>query len=92
MRPFCNNRIPYPTSLRDASGALVGAVNMLLELCEAEQVTLDGVQVLIVTTDVFVAAELDLLIDEAGGMAVTIAASASEARTIPGERQIDATW
>ena len=37
--------IPHPTPLRDASGALVGAVNMLLEIDEVEQVALDGVQV-----------------------------------------------
>ena len=62
--------IPHPTPLRDASGALVGAVNMLLEIDEVEQVALDGVQMLIVSADIFVAAELDLLIDEAGGVAV----------------------
>ena len=83
--------IPHPTPLRDASGALVGAVNMLLELKDVEQVALDGVQVLIVSDDIFVAAELDLLIDEAGGVAVAIAATASEALALLGERQIDAT-
>jgi PAS domain S-box-containing protein len=82
--------MPHPTPLRDASGALVGAVNMLLELGQAEQAALDGMQILIVAADIFVAAELDLLIDEAGGVAVAIAASASEALTILGERQIDA--
>jgi PAS domain S-box-containing protein len=83
--------IPHPTPLRDASGALVGAVNMLLEIGEVEQVTLDGVQVLIVSDDIFVAAELDLLIDEAGGVAVAIAATGSEALALLGECQIDAT-
>ncbi len=83
--------MPHPTPLRDASGALVGAVNMLLELGQAEQAALDGMQILIVAADIFVAAELDLLIDEAGGVAVAIAASASEALAIIGERQIDAT-
>ena len=63
---------------------------MLLELGEAEQVALNGVQILIVAADMFVAAELDLLIDEAGGDAVAIASSASEALAILGERQIDA--
>jgi PAS domain S-box-containing protein len=82
--------MPHPTPLRDASGALVGAVNMLLELGEAEQVALNGVQILIVAADMFVATELDLLIDEAGGDAVAIASSASEALAILGERQIDA--
>jgi PAS domain-containing protein len=83
--------IPHPTPLRDASGTLVGAVNMLLELDEVEQVALDGVQVLIVSDDIFVAAELDLLIDEAGGVAVAIAATTSEALALLGKRQIDAT-
>ena len=83
--------IPHPTPLRDASGTLVGAVNMLLEIGEVEQVALDGVQVLIVSDDIFVAAELDLLIDEAGGVAVAIAATTREARALLGERQIDAT-
>jgi PAS domain S-box-containing protein len=83
--------IPYPTPLRDASGALVGAVNMLLELDKLEQTALDGVRVLIVSADVFLAAELDLLIDDAGGIAVAIATSASEALAILGEGRIDAT-
>ena len=83
--------IPHPTPLRDASGALVGAVNMLLEIDEVEQVALDGVQVLIVSDDIFVAAELDLLIDEAGGVAVAIAATGSEALALLSECQIDAT-
>ena len=83
--------IPHPTPLRDASGALVGAVNMLLEIDEVEQVALDGVQVLIVSDDIFVAAELDLLIDEAGGIAVAIGATGSEALALLRERQIDAT-
>ena len=83
--------IPHPTPLRDASGALVGAVNMLLEIDEVEQVALDGVQVLIVSDDIFVAAELDLLIDEAGGVAVAIAATGSEALALLDEHSIDAT-
>jgi CheY-like chemotaxis protein len=82
--------IPHPTPLRDVSGTLVGAVNMLLEFDEVEQIALDGVQVLIVSDDIFVAAELDLLIDEAGGDAVAIAATTSEALALLGERQIDA--
>jgi PAS domain S-box-containing protein len=82
--------IPHPTPLRDASGTLVGAVNMLLEIDEVEQVALDRVQVLIVSDDIFVAAELDLLIDEAGGDAVAIAATTSEALALLGGRQIDA--
>jgi hypothetical protein len=41
--------------MRDASGVLVGAVNMLLELGEAEQVALNGVRILIVAADMFVA-------------------------------------
>ena len=83
--------IPHPTPLRDASGALVGAVNMLLEIDEVEQVALDGMQVLIVSDDIFVAAELDLLIDKAGGVAVAIAATGGEALALLDERQIDAT-
>jgi PAS domain S-box-containing protein len=83
--------IPHPTPLRDASGALVGAVNMLLEIDEVEQVALDGVQVLIVSDDIFMAADLDLLIDEAGGVAVAIAATGSEALALLGQRPIDAT-
>jgi hypothetical protein len=83
--------IPYPTPLRDASGALVGAVNMLLEIDELEQTALNGVRVLIVSADVFLAADLDLLIDDAGGVAVAIATSASEALTILREDRIDAT-
>ena len=47
--------MPHPTRLRDASGVLVGAVNMLLELGEAEQVALNGVQILIVAADMLVA-------------------------------------
>jgi PAS domain S-box-containing protein len=43
--------IPHPTPLRDASGALVGAVNMLLDIGEPEQVVLDGVRVLVVAAD-----------------------------------------
>jgi PAS domain S-box-containing protein len=82
--------MPHPTPLRDASGTLVGAVNMLLELGEAKQVALNSVQILIVAADLFVATELDLLIDEAGGVAVAIAASASEALAILGERRVDA--
>jgi hypothetical protein len=78
--------MPHPTPLRDASGALVGAVDMLLELGEAEQVAFNGVQTLIVAADMFVATELDLLIDEAGGDAVAIASSASEALANLGER------
>jgi PAS domain-containing protein len=81
----------YPTPLRDASGALVGAVNMLLEIGALEQPALDGVQVLIVAADVFMAADLDLLIDEAGGAVVAIATSASEALAILSGHQIDAT-
>lgn len=83
--------IPHPTPLRDASGILAGAVNLLLEFDEVEQGALDGVQVLIVSDDIFVAAELDLLIDEAGGGAVAIAATTIEALALLGERQIDAT-
>jgi PAS domain S-box-containing protein len=83
--------IPHPTPLRDASGALVGAVNMLLEIDELEQTALDGVRVLIVSADIFLAADLDLLIDDAGGVAVAIATSASEALAILSEGQIDAT-
>jgi PAS domain S-box-containing protein len=83
--------IPYPTPLRDASGALVGAVNMLLELNKLEQTALDGVRVLIVSADLFLAADLDLLIDDAGGVAVAIATSASEALAILSEGRIDAT-
>jgi DNA-binding response OmpR family regulator len=64
---------------------------MLLEIDEVEQVALDGVQVLIVSDDIFVAADLDLLIDEAGGVAVAIAATGSEALALLGQRPIDAT-
>jgi PAS domain S-box-containing protein len=83
--------IRHPTPLRDASGALVGAVNMLLEIDELEQAALDGVRVLIVSADVFLAADLDLLIDDAGGIAVAIATSANEALAILRQGQIDAT-
>jgi PAS domain S-box-containing protein len=83
--------IPYPTPLRDASGMLVGAVNMLLELDDREQAALDGVRVLIVADDMFVAAELDLLIDEAGGMAVAVAASAGEALALLRDGDVDVT-
>jgi PAS domain S-box-containing protein len=82
---------PYPTPLHDASGALVGAVNMLLEISELEPAALDGVQVLIAAADVFMAADLDLLIDEAGGVVVAIATSAGEALALLGGYQIDAT-
>ena len=64
---------------------------MLLEIDEVEQVALDGVQVLIVSDDIFVAAQLHLLIDEAGGVAVAIAATGSEARVLLDQRPIDAT-
>ena len=81
---------PHPTPLRDASGALVGAVNLLLEIKEPEPADLEGVRVLIVAPDVFLAADLDLAIDEAGGVAVAIVTSVSEAITILDERSIDA--
>jgi PAS domain S-box-containing protein len=83
--------IPHPTPLRDASGLLVGAVNMLLEIGNHEPAALDGVRVLIVANDMFVAAELDLLIDDAGGTAVAIAASVSEALRLLREDEIDVT-
>jgi hypothetical protein len=64
---------------------------MLLEISELEPAALDGVQVLIAAADVFMAADLDLLIDEAGGVVVAIATSASEALALLGGYQIDAT-
>jgi PAS domain S-box-containing protein len=83
--------MPYPTPLHDASGVLVGAVNMLLEIDDHEPAALDGVRVLIVADDMFVAAELDLLIDEAGGVAVAVAANAGEALALLRNGEIDVT-
>ena len=81
---------PHPTPLRDASGALVGAVNMLVDISEPEPAWLDGVRVLVVAADIFAAAELDLLIDDAGGVVAATATSAHEVLAILRERRIDA--
>ena len=82
--------VPYPTPLRDASGALVGAVNMMLDASEPEQVLLYGARVLVVAADNFVAAELDFLIDDAGGEAVALTPNIGDALNLLSERNIDA--
>src|SRR5829696_7336964 len=82
--------MPHPTPLRDASGALVGAVNMLLDISAPEHAVLDGVQVLVVAPDGFVAAELDLLIDDAGGEAVALPQTATDAIMLLRQRRVDA--
>jgi len=81
---------PHPTPLRDASGAVVGAANMLLDLGEPTSGILDGARVLVVAGDIFVAADLDLLIDEANGVTAALAVSEREALMLLGRKRIDA--
>jgi PAS domain S-box-containing protein len=82
--------VPHPTPLRDASGALVGAVNMLLDISEPLPAVLDGARVLVVTGDIFVAADLDLLIDDAGGVTAALAVSPREALMLLSTKPFDA--
>jgi len=82
--------VAHPTPLLDGSGALVGAVNMLLDIGEPDQTSLDDLRVLIVAADGFVAAQLDLLIDNAGAETAAIASSISDALMLLDETRIDA--
>jgi hypothetical protein len=82
--------VAYPTPLLDGSGALVGAVNMLLDIGEPEQTSLDDLRVLIVAADGFVAAELDLVIDNEGAETAAIAPSISDALMLLDETRVDA--
>src|SRR5215204_1982702 len=82
--------VPHPTPLRDASGALVGAVNMLLDISEPQPAVLDGARVLVVAGDIFVAADLDLLIDDAGGVTAALAVNAREALMLLSQKPVDA--
>jgi PAS domain-containing protein len=80
---------PYPTPLRDASGAVVGAVNLLLDLSELEAGILEGARVLVVAGDIFGAADLDLLIDEANGVTAGLAVSDREALKLLSQKPVD---
>src|SRR4051812_36089215 len=82
--------VPHPTPLRDASGAVVGAVNMLLDVGEPTPSILEGARVLVVAGNIFVAADLDLLIDEANGVTAALAVSDQEALLLLGRKRIDA--
>jgi hypothetical protein len=82
--------VAYPTPLLDLSGALVGAANMLLDIGEPEQTSLDDLRVLIVAADGFVAAELDLVIDNEGAETAAIAPSISDALMLLDETRVDA--
>jgi hypothetical protein len=82
--------VAHPTPLLDFSGALVGAVNMLLDIGEPDQTSLDDLRVLIVAADGFVAAELDLLIDNEGAETAAIAPSISDALMLLDETRVDA--
>ena len=52
--------------------------------------SLKGARVLVVQNDPFIAADLDLMIDEAGGKVVAIAASREDALSLLGHEPIDA--
>ena len=80
---------PHPTPLRDASGAVVGAANLLLDLGELKSGILDGVRVLVVAGDIFGAADLDLLIDEANGVTAGLAVSDREALKLLSQKPVD---
>jgi len=82
--------VPHPTPLRDASGAVVGAVNMLLDVGEPTPSVLDGARVLVVAGDIFVAADLDLLIEEANGVTAALAVSDREALMLLSQKSVDA--
>jgi len=82
--------VPHPTPLRDASGAVVGAVNMLLDVGEPTPSLLDGARVLVVAGDIFVAADLDLLIEEANGVTAALAVSDREALMLLSQKSVDA--
>jgi hypothetical protein len=82
--------VPHPTPLRDASGAVVGAVNMLLDVGEPTPSILDGARVLVVAGDIFVAADLDLLIEEANGVTAALAVSDREALMLLSQKSVDA--
>jgi hypothetical protein len=70
--------------------ALVGAVNMLLDISEPRPAVLDGARVLVVAGDIFVAADLDLLIDDAGGVTAALAVSPREALMLLSTKPFDA--
>jgi len=82
--------VPHPTLLRDASGGLVGAVNMLLDAGEREPGQLEGARILVIAGDLFAAAELDLLIDDAGGVAPALVGSLQNALAFLRRHRADA--
>ena len=51
---------------------------------------LNGARVLVIENDPFVAAELDLMVEEAGGEVVALAGSHSDALTLLGREPVDA--
>ena len=57
---------------------------------QIELPSLNGARVLVVQNDPFIAADLDLMIDDAGGMVVALAASGDDALSLLGREPIDA--
>jgi DNA-binding NtrC family response regulator len=57
---------------------------------QIELPSLNGARVLVVQNDQFIAADLDLMIDDAGGKVVALAASRDDALSLLGREPIDA--
>ena len=57
---------------------------------QIELPALNGARVLVVQNDQFIAADLDLMIDDAGGKVVALAASRDDALSLLGREPIDA--
>jgi DNA-binding NtrC family response regulator len=57
---------------------------------QIELPALNGARVLVVQNDPFIAADLDLMIDEAGGKVVALAASRDDALCLLGREPVDA--
>ena len=57
---------------------------------ETREPPLSGARVLVIQSDPFVAAHLDLMVDEAGGEVVAIAGSPEDALKVLDQEQIDA--